>query len=91
MKKSRNKYRLHSRGELMLVHECTDCNTLSINRIAADDDSESILDIFQNSPGHGVKNRERCRQQGIEMLDAEEIELVQRQLYGLGREMAAIG
>lgn len=91
MKKSRNKYRLHSRGELMLVHECADCDTLSINRIAADDDSESILDIFQNSPGHGVKNRERCRQQGIEMLDAEEIELVQRQLYGLGREMAAIG
>ena len=33
MKKSRNKYRLEARGELMLIHECVDCKTLSINRM----------------------------------------------------------
>src|SRR5262245_51293735 len=52
MKKSRNKYRLESHGELMLIHECMECAALSINRIAADDDSESILRVFQESLGH---------------------------------------
>ena len=41
MKKSRNKYQIKSRGELMLIHECIECRTLSINRIAADDDPEA--------------------------------------------------
>jgi hypothetical protein len=41
MKKSRNKYQRERRGELMLIHECVECRTLSINRIAADDDSET--------------------------------------------------
>ena len=91
MKKSRNKYRLDARGELMLVHECTECSTLSINRIAADDDSESILKIFQLSLGHSSRFRDKCRQQGIEMLDAGEAELVQGQLYGYSLEMSTVG
>src|SRR6187549_2977857 len=49
MKKSRNKYQLSPRGELMLVHACTDCESISINRIAADDDLEMILAAFQSS------------------------------------------
>lgn len=75
----------------MLVHACTDCNTLSINRIAADDDSESILDIFRISLLHSSKFRDQCAQQGIEMLEAGEIELVQMQLYGHDMEMSTIG
>ena len=59
MKKSRNKYRLESRGELMLVHECTECGTLSINRIAADDDPENILTIFQDSFLYGHPMRQQ--------------------------------
>src|SRR4026209_2498083 len=42
MKKGRNKYRPGPRGELMLVHACTECNAVSINRIAADDDPETV-------------------------------------------------
>jgi hypothetical protein len=38
MKKGRNKYQLGGRGELMLIHECIECGSLSINRIATDDD-----------------------------------------------------
>ena len=34
-------------GELMLIHQCTGCGKLSINRIAADDDSQTILAVYQ--------------------------------------------
>jgi hypothetical protein len=91
MKKSRNKYRFESRGELMLIHECMDCKTLSINRIAADDDAESILDIYQNSLKYSSKHHDKCRQQGIEILGAGEMDLVYRQLYGYTLEFSIMG
>src|SRR5918996_3785658 len=49
VKKGRNKYQRETRGELMLIHACVECKALSINRIAADDDSETILSIFHES------------------------------------------
>jgi hypothetical protein len=82
MKKSRNKYRLEARGELMLIHECTECGSLSINRIAADDDSESILTVFRDSLGQNDLRIRLCAQQGIRMLGAEAIQVVQIQLFG---------
>ena len=33
----------------MLVHTCLECDTVSINRIAADDDPERILAVFHSS------------------------------------------
>ena len=89
MKKSRNKYRLESRGELMLVHECTECETLSINRIAADDDPENILTIFQDSFLYGHRMRQLCERQGIVMLSQEATEMVCQQLYGQNIEIFA--
>jgi hypothetical protein len=68
-----------------------DCGTLSINRIAADDDAESILGTFQYSLRYGLQYQERCTQQGIEMLEARETELVCRQLYGHGMELSMAG
>jgi RNHCP domain-containing protein len=82
MKKSRNKYRLEARGELMLIHECTECASLSINRIAADDDSESILRVFQESFGHSHQKFQLCEEQGILMLGLDAIRTVRAQLYG---------
>jgi len=80
MKKSRNKYRLESRGELMLIHECTECRTLSINRIAADDHPESILEVFNESHVLDHQTRATCKGQGILILD--DMEKVYTQLYG---------
>jgi RNHCP domain len=82
MKKSRNKYRLEARGELMLIHECEACNTLSINRIAADDDTESILSVFQDSLLHSHHTHELCARQGVSILGAEAFGMVHIQLYG---------
>src|SRR5512132_919452 len=49
LKRIRNRYPRELRGELMLIHECVDCKTLSINRIAADDDSGNIMMVFEQS------------------------------------------
>jgi hypothetical protein len=87
MKKSKNKYRLESGGELMLVHECVECGTLSINRIAADDASESVMEVFNESLLFSYKIRLRCEGHGIFMLNAEEAESVYVQLYGPGVEV----
>ena len=89
MKKGRNKYRLGERGELMLVHECAECRTLSINRIAADDDPENILIIFQDSFSHDDQARQLCEGQDIVMLGVEATEMVCKQLYGQQVELHA--
>ena len=90
MKKGRNKYRLGQRGELMLVHECTECGTLSINRIAADDDPENILIIFQDSCLYSYPMHQFCESQGIVMLGTEETEMVYKQLYGQNIEIFTV-
>lgn len=47
----KDKYGNTRQGELMLVHQCLgkDCDEISINRIAADDDSQAIIDVFDSS------------------------------------------
>jgi hypothetical protein len=82
MKKGRNKYQRESRGELMLIHECLDCKTLSINRIAADDDSDTVMAIFQESLLLDRQIHDRCQENGIEILSTRESEIVHTQLYG---------
>ena len=78
IKRSRNKYQLSPRGELMLIHECVECKSLSINRIAADDDPETVLAVFRSSLNHSTAPE----QHGIVTLNAGHIEIVQAQLYG---------
>ena len=90
MKKSRNKYRLGARGELMLIHECIECRTLSINRIAADDIPESIMEVFQESLLQGYQVRARCEQAEIVMLNAEQAGSVLLQLFGQYAEVPSL-
>ena len=80
MKKSRNKYRLGSGGELMLIHLCKDCGSLSINRLASDDDPDSVIQAFYASESLSPQVRVECESQGIEILN--DPETAYRQLYG---------
>lgn len=80
MKPGRNKYRLEKRGELMLVHECIECGTLSINRIAADDDSSGIIRVFQSSLEKHVDSI--YERYGIAMLTTHDTDVLYKQLYG---------
>jgi len=94
MKKGRNKYQRMGdhmpRGELMLIHECVECKILSINRIAADDDSATVMAVFQESlfPGHQLQNK--CQADGILLLNAQDTEIVHTQLYGRHIEIPAL-
>ena len=90
MKKSRNKYQRDLRGELMLVHQCTDCGTLSINRIAADDDSETVLAVYQESLKPGQLTHALCREHGILMLSEHDLNVVRTQLYGYTARVSAL-
>lgn len=90
LKKSRNKYQPEARGELMLVHECTDCRTLSINRIAADDNAASAMTIFQESLRLDPHIRMLFQENEILLLDAGQSEHVRRQLYGHALQAPAL-
>lgn len=68
----------------MLVHVCTECETISINRIAADDDPTMVLDVFQASLK--LETSMISMQQNILMLRMEDADLIQTQLYGLQME-----
>lgn len=82
MKTGRNKYQREARGELMLVHQCADCETLSINCIAADDDSETVTAVFQESLALAHQMYVLCEENGIVMLKAGDAKIVYTQLYG---------
>ncbi len=90
LKRGRNKYQPEARGELMLIHECTGCGTLSINRIAADDDSETVMAVFRESLSLGHPIRSLCQQNGIVVLNAEHTKIVHTQLYGGTLEISVL-
>jgi len=90
LKKNRNKYQSGPGGELMLIHECEDCRTLSINRIAADDDPATILSIFEGSLSYGTNLQSRMISQGILLLTEEHTQLVHIRLFGRCMEAMSI-
>ena len=81
-KPNRNKYSAQAIGELMLVHQCVDCEAISINRIAADDFPEVILAVFEASASISPKLVLKFAQSEIRFLGEESIDQVYRQLNG---------
>lgn len=82
LKKGKNKYQREARGELMLIHECTECQALSINRIAADDDAGKVISVFHESLALSHELYAQCLRQAIIALTAEDSQIVYTQLYG---------
>jgi hypothetical protein len=82
LKPGRNKYGRQSGGELMLIHRCLDCGILSINRIAADDDAETILGVFRSSLEDQIHTL--CETNGITALRSIDSVVLHRQLFGEG-------
>lgn len=80
-KRSRNKY-ASGRGELMLIHHCMDCDDVSINRIAADDDANTILDVFKTSYTLPAWTQNLILSNGIEILREEALPQLELQLFG---------
>ncbi len=80
-KPSRNKYGGRD-GELMLVHLCTGCQSISINRIAADDGPDRLLDVFNTSFTIPVQTLNLLLEEGIHILSSESEAMLERQLFG---------
>jgi hypothetical protein len=82
LKRSPSKYATERQGELMLIHQCEACGKVSINRIAADDDEEAILAVFETSQWLDTTTATRLARSGILLLGAADAPLVYRRLYG---------
>ena len=92
LKFTNKRYAQTSSGELMLVHHCNECAKISINRIAADDIPEVIMEVFDFSISLPIERREQIQKNGIKLLGGKNIDQVYQQLYGqtFKPELAAI-
>ncbi|MBI9050575.1 MAG: RNHCP domain-containing protein [Anaerolineaceae bacterium] len=85
LKQSRNKYTQQA-GELMLVHQCEGCDAFSINRVAADDIADWIVDCYQVSLSITEADRQTLLSQGITLLGRADDFLLMRRLFGMEKE-----
>jgi hypothetical protein len=84
LKKIRKKYGPQNQGELMLIHQCTGCDKISINRIAADDDADKILAVLEESFSLDDEIKATLLEQDVHALQPEDIDIVRTGLFGAG-------
>ena len=85
LKRVHKKYAVPDAGELMLIHRCSDCGKLSLNRIAADDDSQALLGVFETSLDHRTRAliaSQQAAEQRITPLSRADQTLVRKRLLG---------
>lgn len=66
-KSSPNKYGT-TNGELMIVHRCDECDAVSINRIAADDNLDKLVNLFEETIKMENRREELMWKSGIQLL-----------------------
>lgn len=86
MKKNRKKYGPETGGELMLIHCCEGCGKFSLNRIAADDLSDRVLEIFSASTALNNKVCQKIENNGIQPLCAKDAHFLRAMLFGIGSD-----
>jgi hypothetical protein len=82
VKKVAKKYGDCSCGELMIIHQCSGCGKISINRIAADDSAGVLLQLYQTSLHMESETKERLSAMDIQPLAASDLTTVYSQLFG---------
>jgi ribosome biogenesis GTPase len=83
-KKTSKKYSLSNIiGELMLVHQCLDCGSISINRIAADDDPELLMQVYSLSLSLDPRTKNVCFQKKIDLLEEKQESMISDRLFGI--------
>ncbi len=81
LKRTNKKYG-RQQGELMLIHLCADCGAVSANRLAADDDAETLLAIFEKSLRLDAQSKALISRSGIQALQGMDRDLVCTRLFG---------
>jgi DNA-directed RNA polymerase subunit RPC12/RpoP len=79
-----DKYGREREGELMLIHECSVCGRISINRLAADDDEAAIISLFNGSFSLPEKLKKKISKEGIVIAGPAEKKKVFIKLFGKG-------
>jgi len=69
-------------GEIMLVHKCTKCGKISINRVAADDSEKEIINVFENGLNLDGETKDRVENMKIEILLEKDRKDLEDQLFG---------
>lgn len=82
LKHSPKKYSSETTGELMIIHECTACGKISINRIAADDSPGNLLALYESSARDEPRQQAKLKEMGILPVSAADLTTVFSQLFG---------
>jgi len=77
-----DKYGNERSGDVMLIHLCTRCAEININRIAGDDSIHGIFDVFEKSLCMDMDLRTVITQGGIHLLGAEDARRLRISIYG---------
>ncbi len=77
-----DKYGKELKGEIMIVHECPKCNKVSINRIAADDNTDELMNLFEESLKIDDSLRNKLKLMGINVVNEEDREEIRTQIFG---------
>ena len=82
LKRRSKKYARFDQGELMIGHRCEDCGKFALNRIAADDDNEAIVAVYQNSLQIDQHLYYQVAEDGIALLGKADRQIVEWRLFG---------
>lgn len=85
-RKGHDQYGRMQKGDIMLIHQCTVCCYININRIAADDCSAMILDIFKKSGLLSDELKSQLMKEDIHLLQKEDEEYLRAGLFGKQRD-----
>ncbi|MCL5410076.1 MAG: RNHCP domain-containing protein [Patescibacteria group bacterium] len=77
-----DKYGKARAGELMIIHYCSKCGKISLNRIASDDDEQEILDILAKSASLDQTMIDQLEQSQIAVIKNSQLEEVKTLLFG---------
>ena len=77
-----DKYGRPRQGELMLVHRCQKCGAFSLNRLAADDEIQMVLEVFESSQKRNQEILNKLKEDNIELLTEKDEKEIKIQLFG---------
>lgn len=81
-KEGLDKWGKPKQGELMIIHKCSKCSKLSINRIASDDKAEKILEILDKSSKLNELSKKTLEGSQIKLITEEDRPQILIQLFG---------
>ncbi len=77
-----DKFGSERHGDIMLVHLCKGCAEVNINRIASDDSSVEIMNVFERSFSLDKSTRATIAQKEIVLLQPADRDRLETALYG---------